>query len=421
MSSMPRFYDWIRHPRPWAANIGGWSSGTDTISGRHDLMRTESHPGYDYHNLNPRGPDIGSNFQLKKHDYSFGSNFAIGADPGDVSTYPDLWGSFGTSYRGDFVAVASNVLWNSDIWPVVNSSSDFTLGGIGTSAIAVLIPTNPVASLAQFIGELHEGLPRASIETLQKRTAKARSAGSDYLNYSFGWRPLVSDLKKISKAVTKQEEILRQYEKNSGEVVKRKMTMVDDIDVSVSTYSARPAPEPYFWITIDIEPGVMTKTTTVKTKRWFSGAFTYYLEPEKSGALLRKVWSQKANKLFGTRLTPELVWNLTPWSWAADWFGNTGDVLHNISAFANDGLVMPYAYVMEEKSITHRYELKGVYMPRLQSGYKGPFNFEQVFTTTVKKRLKASPYGFGLIPELDFSSRQLGIIAALGLSRRGKH
>lgn len=416
MSSLPRHFDWQRFPHSWEKQVGSHSFGVAYTSGRDHLIRTE---GHDYRNLDGRGPDKGGNFQLIRHEYSETSNYAVGSDPLNVSTYPLLRGDFGTWYRGPQLAYAFDVGVGSSVWPAVSSSSDISLSALGTTYISRVLPTNPVADLATFIGELREGLPKLAIQTFRQRSSRAKAAGGDYLNYQFGWKPLISDLQKFSKAVKNQEKILKQYERNSGKIVKRKRIFQDDVDVSVSTYSAKPSPDPYFWIHHYVIPGTMTATVTSKTKRWFSGAFTYYLEPTKVGD--RNLWSQRANKLFGTRLTPEVVWNLAPWSWAADWVGNTGDVLHNVSAFANDGLVMPYAYVMEEKSVTHKYELKGVRFPRIENAPEVPYNFEQSFTTIVKKRLKATPYGFGLIPELDFSSRQWAIIAALGLSRSGKH
>lgn len=120
----------------------------------------------------------------------------------------------------------------------------------------------------------------------------------------------------------------------------------------------------------------------------------------------------EANKLLGTRLTPEVLWNLAPWSWAADWITNTGDVLHNISMFAQDGLVLRYGYVMEETIIERTWTLHGV-------GFKsspGPYNFSSTLREIHKVRRKATPFGFGVSEEA-FTPRQYSILAALGMSR----
>jgi hypothetical protein len=139
---------------------------------------------------------------------------------------------------------------------------------------------------------------------------------------------------------------------------------------------------------------------------WFAGAFRYHVPVGDS------VWDKileaesLANKLLGLRLTPEVVWNLTPWSWAADWFSNSGDVLHNISSLGQDGLLMQYGYIMRE------------------SKYKETVTCTSrpsVTTTREKfcRRLPANPYGFGL-NDTDLSGIQKAIIAAVGLSH-GRH
>lgn len=419
MSSLPRRSVWSSHAHPWHKMVGTYQTGLHRVSGENALLVSEGHHGY----RNGGGPDNGGNFSLRRNDYYESSNYALDRVTNSVESYPILRGDFGTSYQGNQFAYYSGVVpgespfWGDSRWPCPDTTDD-QLYGLGTTYIAKVLPTNPVADLATFIGELRQGLPKMGIETFRKRASTARSAGGDYLNYEFGWKPLVNDLKKFSKAVTKQDDILRQYERNSGKVVKRKRTFTDTKTVEVFTWTAKPYPDPYFWISYYVNPGVMTLTVTRKVRRWFSGSFTYYVLPE--NGINRGLWSSKANKLYGARLTPETLWNLTPWSWALDWVGNTGDVLKNVAAFSNDGLVMPYAYVMEETSTELRFELNGVTYNRIENAGAGPYSFEQTFVTTTKRRLKATPYGFGLNPDVDFTSRQKAIIAALGLSKSGK-
>lgn len=420
MSSLPRRSVWSSHPHPWQQVVGTYSSGIINTSGENILFKSEGHSDY----RNSSGPDNGGDFSLVRNDYSETSNFAVGANSSDVNSYPKWLGDFGTWYQGPQFAIAANVrpgnqpFWGDARWPCP-PTTDNQLYGLGTTYISKVLPTNPMVDLATAVGELREGIPKLGLESLRKRSGRAKAAGSDYLNYEFGWKPLVSDAKKLAHAVKNQDDILRQYERNSGKVVKRKRTFTDTETVEVYTYpGVRPAHDAYFWIGTYVTPGVLTITITYKVKRWFSGAFTYYLEPDKG--INRGIWSQKANKLYGTRLTPETLWNLTPWSWALDWFGNTGDVLKNVSAFANDGLVMPYAYVMEQSSCEIKYNLRGVTYPRMTNAPIGPYDFEQIFTKTAKRRLKATPYGFGLNPDLQFTNRQKAIVAALGLTKGRK-
>lgn len=120
-----------------------------------------------------------------------------------------------------------------------------------------------------------------------------------------------------------------------------------------------------------------------------------------------------AERIWGVRLNPEVLWNLTPWSWAADWVTNAEDVFANVSAFSSEGLVMRYGYVME----TTTTRITDTLRPTL--GKYGPYTLQHSYGTTVKVRRRATPYGFGLDPGT-FSAYQWGIIAALGISKAPK-
>lgn len=360
--------------------------------------------------MSAKGPDQGGAFLQVSHDYSESGNG------------PELHlnGSFGSRYDGYAKAVATGVSENSGFWPLLPLTfwDMSSLNALGAVAIARVSPTNPVADLSTFIGELREGLPRLGIETFRSRSQIARNAGSDYLNLEFGWKPLVSDLQKFAYAVRNKDKILAQYERNSGKPVRRSMELLNEVSTEVEvTANKLPPPFPiYFHIDKNIKKGTLRRVRTTNHRIWFSGSFTYYLSLSKDS---RKRFLQEANKLFGVRLTPETVWNLTPWSWAADWVGNLGDVIHNISAFHSDGLVMPYAYLMEEYSISETFELSGVVF-NYDSNRPIPGNYSQTFTTTGKKRVSATPFGFGLLPDVNFTSRQKAIIAALGLTKNSR-
>jgi hypothetical protein len=154
------------------------------------------------------------------------------------------------------------------------------------------------------------------------------------------------------------------------------------------------------------------------TKSHFSGGFRFYY-PDISTALDDLAeFEHKANLLLGTRLDPEVLWNLQPWTWLVDWFVNFGDVLGNLSAIISDGLVMQYGYIMQENVIS-----KEVTLPRglwVRNSISASVFTQKPVTVTLdyhsKVRVKASPFGFGLTPEM-FSPQQWAILAALGISR----
>jgi hypothetical protein len=380
------------------------------IRGQEDLEISSGHP---WRKLGNDSRDIGGEFSSYRQSYSQ-SPALVSYDISQTSNPNQT----GYHYRGPQFAMYSQ----RDVggWPEPPRSSFTALKTAGTSAIARVLPTNPVFDLATFIGELREGIPRlVGADFFKHRTEVARSAGSEYLNVEFGWRPLLNDVQSFAYAVRNHDEILAQYERDSGKRLRRRVVTLNETTSETTTVgtgsSAKPTPGLPSACVNSYANVVLTRTRTIKRKQWFSGCFTYYLQPERSGIEGRKRWLQEANKLYGVRLAPETLWNLTPWSWGVDWFVNVGDVLHNVSAFANDGLVMPYGYMMEQCSIEDQYTNSG-------NSYKTPgipTSFSQTFTTTSKQRVRATPFGFGLNPDIDFTDRQWAIVSALGLSRGG--
>jgi len=162
--------------------------------------------------------------------------------------------------------------------------------------------------------------------------------------------------------------------------------------------------------TVNKGKAITIRDTTIE--RWFSGAFTYYVPRgfTTKDRMARGV--QEAKKLLGVSLTPDVVWNLTPWSWATDWVLNTGDVISNLTDYAIDGLVLKYGYIMEHTVNRDTISFSG------PTGFTGssvrPSIIEVVSET--KTRLKATPFGFGLTWD-GFSPRQVAIAIALGLTR----
>jgi hypothetical protein len=152
--------------------------------------------------------------------------------------------------------------------------------------------------------------------------------------------------------------------------------------------------------------------TTTTTNQWFSGAYTYYLPPLENNLLSwLGHYEAYAHHLYGIRLDPDLLWNIAPWTWAADWFANTGDIVQNWSAFTHDGLVLRYGYIMEHIKVESVYSLVGYMFGNGRAG-----DCSTTIIRESKVRRTATPYGFGLNPG-SFTTRQNATIAALGINR----
>lgn len=377
------------------------------ISGKatQSLTKTQSHG---VHKLGHTNEDIGGEFRAVKRYYTASFPRVLvctdSVDPEDT----------GKRFVGPMFAEFSTVTDSSFV--SVTAPSDASLIVAGSSAIARCLPTNPLSGFSTAFGELyHDGLPNLFGGTIWKdRALRAKSGGSEYLNVEFGWRPLVNDMKKFIHSARNMRNIVRWYENNSGKRIHRRYQFPDDIDTDINT-STNQYPRPFLSTGFygAGNSGRKTTTTVKKTERWFEGCFTYYLEPQ-NGDHDKRI-EQLANKVYGTRFTPETLWNLAPWSWAADWYTNQGDIIHNVNAFANDGLVMYYGYLMDRKSVKKTVQLTGTVLKT----YPGEvFGFTQEFETVIKSRIRATPFGFGLT-DAGLSLRQKAIALALGITRGG--
>lgn len=329
------------------------------------------------------------------------------------------WSSITEVYQGDHLPTLPTA------FPPFANSGKAELLSWGTKAIALCKPTNPVADASVFLGELlAEGKPREpGIRMWEERTRLARSGkklrrsvGDETLNVMFGWMPIARDMTDFAKAISRHGRILDQFERDAGRLVRRswvfkplRSSVLQQKLNNVSPWT-NPGISNTDSATVNKGQVITVRETTIE--RWFSGAFTYYVPRGFSARdrLGRNI--QEANKLLGVSLTPDTVWNLTPWSWAIDWFTNAGDVISNFSSWAIDCLVLKYGYIMEHTVNRDTITFVG---PTGWSGCSArPCAIR--LTSESKLRYKATPYGFG-ITWSGFSPRQLIITAALGLSR----
>jgi len=299
----------------------------------------------------------------------------------------------------------------------------FGLGGTGINRAA---PSKPGVDLAVALGELKkDGIPSALGSLIARsRTVKDvfRNGGNEYLNAQFGWVPLLKDIQALAQTAANSRALLEQHEREVGRLIRRRRLLEDKID-TVSLVGNTAAYE--------LDPGVLS-TTLVRTranqgfpaqvvrrtvtKSYFSGGFRFYY-PDYQGALahLQEIEHQ-ANLLLGTRLDPEVLWNLAPWTWLSDWFLNIGDIAGNISARIADDLVMQYGYVMRSVEISEDTSAL-LWWAKGNNGYIPGPSLHVHRDYHRKMRVKASPFGFGLNPDLDFTDHQWAILGALGISR----
>lgn len=348
-------------------------------------------------------PDVGGPFLTTKNHYKDGS-ISVGLVSGTNTSSVQRW------YNGSLVAFSQT----SPDYPPISPISDDLLHAYGNKASHLVNPVNPVTSFGQDIGELREtsgvpGIPGAAL--LKERINFLKGLSSEYLNVQFGWLPLLSDIRSAAQSVKDTISILEHYEERRGESIRRRFSFPTVIDNPVETFVSNKTPSPpinsAFYNTYN---GKLTKMASRSEDVSFAGAFTYYVTPGIQPDRLN-AYRRAADRLLDTDLTPELLWQLSPWSWLTDWFFDFDALLGNLQNLVLDGSVMWYGYVMCHQKATYLYQLSGYSL----KNHDSPVLFQE-FNTEIKQRVRATPFGFGLSPNA-FSMKQWSILAALGITR----
>lgn len=379
---------------------------------------SESHPEW-WKNHHVQG-DVGGNFFTQQRYINIiGNNVSARRENFD-------WGGGHDSYYydGPVYPVLPTDLESG--FPLASAASDSDLDKAGATAVARVAPTNAVLNLSTALSEIfRDGFPHAKFKLWEDRAKPLREmyqakrlgrhTGDDYLNVAFGWAPLIRDIQSTYQQFKNTERIISQYERDAGKMVRRRLDFPVEQRSAKGSFDSLSVPyygprqtrleRPSISHTVDWDE-------TVTINRWFSGAFTYYLPSDWISRQNMRNSVDALKDVFDTNLTPETLWNITPWSWAVDWFANTGDVLHNISAFAGDALVMRYGYMMQHTVA------KRVYTARESNiFYDATGSTSKVeFVVETKQRRRANPYGFG-ISFGALSASQKAILGALGLSK----
>jgi hypothetical protein len=301
-------------------------------------------------------------------------------------------------------------------WPALVEPSLAEINLDGARAINETLPTKPSAGLMQFLGELREQLPQLLGHAFAQYALGPKAVGNEYLNVTFGWRPFLNDLLKMALSVKKGNALLRQFMRDDNRQIRRRRTLFEGqalTEVSESwgnvTYPLSGQSLPYGNEGLIAYPGLTRVTDFVSQKVWFSGAYTYLLADLSSWVREAERYDQLADRLLGTRLSPAVLWELTPWSWMLDWFGNFSAVAQNADALTSDSLSLRYGYVM------HHYQVRREVITFGMIDFQGE-RLDSVrcyLTVDSKTRTRATPYGFGLDLS-DLSPKQWAIVGALG-------
>lgn len=310
-------------------------------------------------------------------------------------------------------------------------STEAQLLSLGSTAISRVLPTNPASDVPTALAELiREGIPGFGPGIHTGSYDGIGNPADFYLGSEFGLKPFFRELLAFTDAIRNAEAIINQYAKASGKLIRRRYEfpiwsetteVVFDPDSGIIHLGELDNSQVDFFLLPwnGGYPGARTDYITRDKRAWFSGAFTYYL-PEVGNTLSSQLEREYAEmrRLYGG-ISISTAWNLLPYSWAVDWYTNAGDILRNIEAFQQDGLVMAWGYIMERCDF---HVTRVVRDARFSTWYTSdpyftlPSFISSDFTKKYLRRRKATPYGFGLDPN-GFTNRQKAILVSLGIQR----
>lgn len=289
----------------------------------------------------------------------------------------------------------------------------------GTKAIAQCEPTYPAANLSLFLGEIFfadKELPHVSMSDLKYASLGGGSVpkhlGKAAINAEFAWVPFMSDITKAMKAVQNSYKIIAQYRKDSDKIVRRRFKFEPVVDYSESTSSNGDIYSPYQLAEASGSSHEATYSQYLRTEMWFSGAFMYHLPVPDSLLHKFEYYSQLANRVLGSDITPQTLWNLAPWSWLVDWKIDIGSALGLANDMSHNSLVLRYGYLMRRQTAVNKLIIPG--LRYIGTGKLGPVT--RTLSVVQKERVRATPYGFGINPD-QFTTEQNAILLALGLSK----
>jgi hypothetical protein len=272
---------------------------------------------------------------------------------------------------------------------------DGDMSGFGSTLLARTNPSRPVVSIPTYIGELRDApeLIRLTGKSLLKKGA------STYLNWQFGWEPLISDLRKMVDFQSHVEKRMKEIQSLTKKGGLHRRISIDEGSIEGPEES----------VSIDgVYAAVNATRQTITTwKTW--GTVNWLQDPEvKLPQSSAEMLALARRSVYGLSLDPGSIatdaWNLLPWSWLVDWFTNAGDF---ISSFDNTVPAVPFnPCIMKEIKSTTTFK-------RTNSNWIS--GGDASITRTLKLRRLGDATLAANLPFL--SGRQLSILGSLAITR----
>lgn len=277
-------------------------------------------------------------------------------------------------------------------------------------------PGKPIFNTLNAAYELREvpNMLKTRYKDLFKQKGLIRGSSNVYLEYMFGWAPLLQDTRDFVISHFALKKALDQLLRDEGRPIRRKAgfppKFIDHGDYHGDQYDAF---EQHLVTQAYHSVPHLRVNWSEEESVWLSARFRYSLPPGPKDWL----WTARIiAKLYGLNPNPHVIYKAIPWSWLVDWFSNVGDVIANASGGVEDKLSADYAYVMCRKAYWRRSWASGEFYTANDLDSWRTIKARTEKYTSHKVRVPATPFGFA-IKHNELSLTQNSILWALGLSK----
>lgn len=223
----------------------------------------------------------------------------------DTSVYGGLWNRVGSA-----VSEAGNHFY--DHWlsckPSLSTRANLAVSLYELGDIKRMFEVIPKRHLFRKVGGKRIALP-------DWRTV-LKYANDQHLNYNFGWKPFIGDVKNIFRGLTSLDARLAKFLREEGKNISRRWKTTQDVSYE----------DTYAWSIYRSRARSDFSVTDASTFM-----FSYDL-PEYGQRELR---ARALLDTLGLKASVANVWRVLPWSFVVDWFFNVSNVL---DASASDWL-----------------------------------------------------------------------------------
>lgn len=223
------------------------------------------------------------------------------------------------------------------------------------------------ANLAVFLYELRDIkrmfdlIPRKHFSLGSWRDV-LRYGNSQHLNWNFGWKPFLGDIKSTLSGLSSFETRLRRF--------------ISDEDKQLLRHERDPVVESdgdTGWVNTPHPGYQIRKSWKCKVKYTSTFSFSYSIPPYD--------WEELRFRAFldtlGLQITPRNIWAVLPWSFVCDWFADVGSYLDRYSSDWIEPWIN-FCQACTSVKVQAEADIRGAYAVTVGGGGRWEFNLASV-------------------------------------------